>query len=361
MASSALLFLTSWILIPAPNRLLLPLSVGAPELSPVFVAGGVLLSVIAAAGARRNAAAQLALVVAVLATSVAIVPVIQLSTSLGRFDDAMARSSARPPDVLAGDVRVTRGVRFSNADGVPLSLDVYQPPSEKPAPIVMQIYGGSWQSGSPSSDEWFSRYFAQRGYLVVAIDYRHAPEWIWPEQIVDTRTALWWISESSPQFGGDPSRIVVVGRSAGAQLAMRLAYQEGPSAIRGVVNFYGPVDLADAWKNPPRPDPANVRGILEAFIGGTPGGKPEHYRHASPITWASKDSAPTLSLYGSRDHIVESRFGRQLDEALKQAGVTTVLLELPWSDHGFDLVDGMGRRVALHYVERFVAWAVSRS
>ena len=359
-ASSLLLFVTSWVLIPAPSRFLLPLSVGAPELSPVLAALGVLLSAIGAAGARRNGAARLSVVLAVTATVVAAIPVVQLQSALRRFDDAMARSTARPPDALPGEVRVTRGLRFSNADGVPLSLDVYRPPSEQPAPVLMQIYGGSWQSGSPASDEWFARHFAQRGYLVVAIDYRHAPEWIWPEQIVDTRTALWWIAESSPKFGGDPSRIVVVGRSAGAQLAMRLAYQEGPSAIRGVVNFYGPVDLAEGWKTPPRPDPANVRGILEAFIGGTPSRKPEHYRHASPITWVSTESAPTLSLYGSRDHIVEARFGRQLDEALNKAGVRSVLLELPWSDHGFDRPDGMGRRVALHYVERFIAWAVTR-
>ena len=359
-ASSLLLFVAACILIPAPNRFLLPLSVGAPELSPVLAASGVLVAAMAAAGARRQGVARLALVLAVTASLVAAIPIAQLPSALHRFDEAMARSTARPPEALAGEIRVTRGVRFSNADGVSLSLDVYQPPSGKTAPVVMQIYGGSWQSGSPASDEWFSRYFAQRGYLVVAIDYRHAPEWIWPEQIVDTRTALWWISESSPKFGGDPSRIVVVGRSAGAQLAMRLAYQEGPSAIRGVVNFYGPVDLADGWRNPPRPDPANVRGILEAFIGGTPTRKPEHYRHASPITWVSKESAPTLSLYGAHDHIVQARFGRQLDGALKKAGVTSVLLELPWSEHGFDIPDGMGRRIALHYVERFVAWAVRR-
>jgi acetyl esterase/lipase len=154
---------------------------------------------------------------------------------------------------------------------------------------------------------------------------------------------------------------VIVGRSAGAQLAMRLAYQEGPSSIRGVVNYYGPVDLAEGWRNPPRPDPANVRGLLEAFIGGTPTQKPEHYKHASPLTWVSPAVAPTLSIYGSRDHLVESRFGRMLDATLRKSGVTSVLLELPWSEHAFDAVpNGMGRYISLRYTERFVAWAVTR-
>ena len=144
---------------------------------------------------------------------------------------------------MSGDVRVVRGVPFSKADGVPLSLDVYQPPTRGKFPVIMQIYGGAWQTGSPASQESFARHFAQRGYVVAAIDYRHAPDWKWPEQIVDVRTAMYWVSEESPAFDGDPTRVVLVGRSSGAQLAMRLAYQEGPSAIRGVVNYYGPVDL----------------------------------------------------------------------------------------------------------------------
>ncbi len=361
-ASALLVFLSVWILIPAPNGFLFPLAVGSPELSPVLLAAGVLLSAVSARYAKRNGMARLALVLAATASLLCLAPVVQMSVALRRFDREMARTTALPPAPMSGEIRVTRGVPFSKVDGVALALDVYQPPvATGPHPVIMQIYGGSWQNGTPTSQEWFSRYFAQRGYVVVAIDYRHAPEWKWPEQIVDVRTALHWIRNDSPKYGGDPSRIIVVGRSAGAQLAMRLAYQEGPSAIRGVVNYYGPVDLAEGWRRPPRPDTANVRGILEKFIGGTPQQKPEHYQHASPITWVTNASAPTLSLYGTRDHIVEARFGRMLDAALEKAGATSVLLELPWSEHSFDAVpNGMGRHIALSYTERFIAWAVGR-
>jgi acetyl esterase/lipase len=361
VASVMLAFLSVWIVVPAPHSFLYPLAVGAPEIAPVLLAGGIVLLSITARQARRNPVARLALVPAVIASALSLVPIVQLPIAIGRFDREMAATTGEPAARRPGAIRVTRNVPFSKADGVPLSLAVYQPAANGPFPIIMQIYGGSWQSGSPASQEWFSRHLAERGYLVVAIDYRHAPEWKWPEQIVDVRTALYWVSEEAQKFGGDSSRIVLVGRSAGAQLAMRLAYQEGPSSIRGVVNYYGPVDLADGWRHPPRPDPADVRGILETFIGGTPDEKPEHYRHASPITWVSKASAPTLSIYGSRDHIVEARFGRMLDSALKNAGATSVLLELPWSEHSFDAVpNGMGRRIALRYTERFIAWALKR-
>lgn len=360
-ASAALLFLSVWILVPVPTGLLYPVAVGSPEVSPVLLVAGLVLLVLSSRYAGRQAIARLALLCAATASLISMVPIVQLPFALARFNRSMAWTTAVPPGAAPGEVRVTRGVPFSKADGVPLSLDVYQPPAKGTFPIIMQIYGGSWQTGAPTNDEWFSRYFAERGYVVVAIDYRHAPEWIWPEQIVDVRTALYWVSQDAAKFDGDASRIVVVGRSAGAQLAMRLAYQEGPSSIRGVVNYYGPVDLADGWRRPPTPDPANVRGILEMFIGGTPDRKPEHYKHASPITWVSKASAPTLSLYGTRDHIVEARFGRMLDAALKRAGATSVLLELPWSEHSFDAVpNGLGRQVALSYTERFIAWAVNR-
>ena len=359
--SGTLLFLSVWILVPAPTYRLYPLAVGSPEVSPVLLIAGIVIVAVSARYARRQVIGKLAFLCAATGTLMSLVPVVQLPFALARFNRAMAWTTAVPPEAAPGAIRVTRGVPFSKADGVPLSLDVYQPSAKGTFPIIMQIYGGSWQTGAPTNDEWFSRYFAARGYLVIAIDYRHAPEWIWPEQIVDARTALYWVSQDAGKFDGDASRIVLVGRSAGAQLAMRLAYQEGPSSIRAVVNYYGPVDLADGWRRPPNPDPANVRGILEMFIGGTPDRKPEHYRHASPIAWVSKAAAPTLSLYGARDHIVEARFGRMLDDALKRAGATSVLLELPWSEHSFDAVpNGLGRQIALTYTERFIAWAVTR-
>ena len=71
--------------------------------------------------------------------------------------------------------------------------------------------------------------------------------------------------------------------------------------------------------------------------------------------------ADILAFYGARDHIVEARFGRMLDRALTKAGATSVLIELPWSEHSFDAVPyGMGRQIALRYTDRFIAWALSR-
>lgn len=374
LAAALLLFISVWILIPVPNSLLLPFGVGSPELSPVLLTASILLSLVASTRARKLGVARLALVFALIAACLSLVPIAQLLPALSRFDAAMGsipltqQPEMRAHPIAVGDlfrlpdpgyVRVTRGIEFAKPDGVALKLDIYRPPTSGRFPVLVQIYGGSWQNGSPSSHDWFARYFAARGYLVVAIDYRHAPAWRWPEQLEDVRTGFIWVAEHAAAYGGDPARIVVVGRSAGAHLAMRAAYQEAPSSIKAVVNFYGPVDLADGWRHPPRPDPLNVRGILETFIGGTPDQMPERYRHASPITYASGLVPPTLHIYGARDHIVEARFGRQIDRALKQSRNTSVLLELPWSEHAFDVLPhGLGGQISLYYTERFIAWAL---
>ena len=89
---------------------------------------------------------------------------------------------------------MTRGVPFAVNDGVRLTMDVYRPASPGSYPAVVQIYGGAWQRGAPASNTAFASYLASRGYVVFAIDYRHAPRWPWPAQLADVRAALSWIA-----------------------------------------------------------------------------------------------------------------------------------------------------------------------
>lgn len=381
LAALLLLFLASWIVIPAPIRFLLPLSVGAPELSAWLAAAGLALTVAAAATGRRGrAGAGLALG----ATALAAVPLVQLPGAITRADAAMRQAFG--PDALdpparhrplrqnrinAGELftgldtcesRVTRGVPFAAPDGVPLLLDVYQPAAAGPHPVVVQIYGGAWQRGAPADNGNFAACLtAAAGVVVFAVDYRHAPRFEWPAQIEDIRTALAWIRLHADRYGGDVSRLVLLGRSAGAQLAMIAAYEPGAPPVKGVVNLYGPVDLTSGYHHPPRPDPLNVRRVEETLMGGTPEDMPDSYRQASPITYVSRDSPPTLLIHGARDRIVLPRFAAALHERLANAGAAAALLQLPWADHAFDAVPfGPGGQLARYYIERFILWAVSR-
>src|SRR6185436_19059113 len=100
------------------------------------------------------------------------------------------------------------------------------------------------------------------------------------------------------EYDGDTSRVVLMGRSAGAHLAILAAYRHPAVRVRGVVSYYGPADLIDAYRNPPRPDPLHIRTVEQFFIGGTPDSMPRDYAAASPVTYVTRPLPPTLLVYG---------------------------------------------------------------
>ena len=256
--------------------------------------------------------------------------------------------------VEMGQSRLTRHVPLGSPEGVPLTVDIYQPMSDGAHPVIVQIYGGAWQRGTPGADAVFAARLASRGYVVFAIDYRHAPQWKWPAQLDDVRAALVWVRSHASEFGADASKLVLFGRSAGAQLAVVAGLQD--PGVSAIISFYGPVNLTNGWRYPPRPDPIGSRAVLEAFLGGTPDQMPERYLQASPITYVSANAPRTLLIYGTRDHIVQPQYGRNLHAALTAAGAKSELVEIPWGDHAFDaLPAGLSGQVALFHTERFLA------
>jgi acetyl esterase/lipase len=125
--------------------------------------------------------------------------------------------------------------------------------------------------------------------------------------------------------------------------------------VRAVVAVYAPWDLAEGYREVPVPDPIGVRAVIRQFVGGTPEERPSAYRAASPASHARGGLPPTLLLYGANDHLVKARFNREAAAALRRAGVPVVSVEMPWSEHGFDLVPGgLGERLAWAVEERFL-------
>ena len=377
VAALALCFVAIWIVIPPFHAGLLPLTVAVPEISPYL-----LLVALAICGVTFNGS-RATLAIAAAAALAFAYPLLRTPLMLRSFDRAMEQRLGRnyveqipngsraalrahalsPRDFLRGiarvDVLVKRGIEFARPQGVPLTVDMYRPTSAGPHPILVQLYGGAWQRGSPEDNASFATYFASKGYVVAAIDYRHAPQARWPAQVDDVRAALAWVLAHAAEYEADATRVALLGRSAGAQLALVAAYQAGAPRIRAAVSYYGPTDLVEGWRLPPHPDPLDIRAILETYLRGTPDSMPVQYREASPVTYVSPRVPPTLLVYGMRDHIVLPRFGRDLDGQLQRAGATSVLLEVPWADHAFDAVaNGLTGQIALYYTERFLAWAL---
>ncbi len=333
------------IIVPAPTRALLPFTVAAPELSPWLVIFNV-YGLLVAAWALRPAIPIFA-----IALVAALWPVSQIGV--------VQRSIQRQLGVAPGSIFLAslKGVKIVKLQPqiLPLNIRLYSTAAPGPKPILIDLYGGAWQRGEPTDDSNFANYMAARGYAVFAIDYRHAPTAQFPAQIDDVNAAITFIHGNAKQYGVDPTRIALCGRSAGGQLALLAAYTQTAVPIKAVIGFYPPVDLALGYVDLPSPDPLDARSILETYLGGPPTQVPEKYRVASPITYADRKQPPTLLLQGARDHIVKPGFARALFRKLKAAGNQAYLVEIPWAEHAFDAVYfGPGNLLALSAVEPFL-------
>lgn len=376
-------FLSLWIIVPAPTFALLPLGVGAPEISPGLMVLNAIALLLTVLYTSRKAAFRVMLVGSILGLVLSSLPLLQLPNAIKQANAAMQASLgvgylAKVPakqqtqfrphpfsfvsfirQIPLGKIRQDLEIPFAQPDGEPLTLNLYRPAQTGTYPAVVVIYGGAWQRGQPSSNTQFSHYLAARGYVVWAISYRHAPRYQFPAQLEDVRSALSFIKDHAAEYETDPNRVALLGRSAGGHLAMLSGYDAGDIPIRAVVNYYGPVDLATGYYDPPFPDPIDVKAVLKTFIGGNPQQFPDRYKQASPTHFVKPNLPPSLLIYGGQDHLVQAKFGRSMRQKLHAQGNTAVMIEIPWAEHAFDAIfSGVSNQFALYYTERFLAWAL---
>lgn len=258
------------------------------------------------------------------------------------------------------NITIDVGVELGLSGDVLLRGDVYHPPQPGIHPVVLVIHGGGWNSGDRSEGYRFSRALAAAGFLVVSCDYRLAPAFYYPTQLADVQVAVRWIRTHAAGLGGDPTRIAVMGRSAGAQLAL-LTAAAADSGIAAVIGLYSPVDFVAGWRDPGWPDPLDARHVFRSYLGGTLDELPERYREASPINHTHHPLPPVLLIYGGSDQLIELRFGQLLTDRLRAGGTATVLITIPWAEHAFDAIPhGLGGQLALHHVERFLTATLQR-
>ena len=307
--------LSIWLIIPGPVLILFILSVAGTELWPVLT----LIDTVAVIVALRSHS-QFRVVSRILA-------VIALCCSLA------------PPVAYA-----------LHGPYVPMSafvMPLFQRMSVVPpdAPVVLAIYGGAWERGSPSNDAVFNATIASWGYRVIPLDYPHAPQFHWPAQ----RDAILRQIDAV-----HAKRIALIGHSSGAQLAM-IAAALRARKINAVVTFASPVDLRLGYEYPTKPDVIHAKKIISGLCGGTPTQEPACYRSASPRYVVHAGMPPVLMIAGGRDHVVDVRDERFLRDELRADGVKVSYIELAWADHSFETIPyGFHDLIALWYLKRFL-------
>jgi len=231
----------------------------------------------------------------------------------------------------SGGYRETRGIAYG--DGPRRVLDVYVPAEgQGPFPVVVFLYGGSWMSGSRADYEFVGESLTRLGYIAILPDYRVHPEGRFPGFVEDTAAAAAWAVQNAGTFGGDPSRLFLMGHSAGAYNVMMVAGSPRFLAARGVDRrsiagiacLAGPFDFL----------PLDSRVTREVFGSVAP---PES---TQPVHIADAGTPPALLLHGGADGTVYPRNTTAMAARLRALGVRVEEKLYPGVGHA-EIVVGM--------------------
>jgi acetyl esterase/lipase len=198
-------------------------------------------------------------------------------------------------------------------------------------PVVMNIHGGFWRSKyNLGHAGHLCAALTDAGFATYNVEYRRVgdPHGGWPGSFEDVRNAYAFLIQHGREFRCDPRQVMVMGHSAGAQLALCLAGHE--RSLGRVISLAGVLDLQQAYALHLSND-----AVVE-FLGGTPQQVPEHYREASPMKL--KIAARQVVITGASDDVVPPDLSRKYAAQKKSAGEKVELVEIPKAGH-FELID----------------------
>ncbi|MCU1307133.1 MAG: esterase [Acidobacteriaceae bacterium] len=240
-------------------------------------------------------------------------------------------SPSNPEDVLsrtppAYDARLKYG-SDPNQFG-----DLRLPGSKGKHPLVMMIHGGFWRAKYDLAHAGhLCAGLTRSGIATFNLEYRRVgnPGGGWPGTFEDIISGYRFIHQYAAKNNIDASKSVVMGHSAGGQLALCLAGRE--PRLAGAVSLAGVVDVKRAWEL------HLSNNAAEEFMGGSPAQVPEHFHEASPIEIAIPKVQQVL-IHGAKDDVVPVDFSREYVRVKKERGEHVKLIEIEDVGH-YELID----------------------
>ncbi|EOR95733.1 Esterase/lipase/thioesterase [Arcticibacter svalbardensis MN12-7] len=253
------------------------------------------------------------------------------------------------------DLSSYQTLRYVKSQDADLTLDYYQSDSAGRRPCIIVIHGGSWSSGNSQQLPELNTRLAKLGYNVASVNYRKASKFKSPAPLEDVKNALSFLSKNADNLHIDTTSFILLGRSAGAQIALLEAYTLKNKGIKGVIDFYGPADMVWGYSVPANPRVMNSQRVMENYLGGTYKQVPESYKSSSPLNYVSKNSVPTLMIHGKNDVLVSYQHSIHLQKKLNDLGIPNYLLSLPWGTHGLDYtLNGPSGQLSTNAIEIFL-------
>ena len=223
------------------------------------------------------------------------------------------------------------------------TLDVYASPRAKNAPVMFWIHGGGWETGDKSDVAQKPRFFVDRGFVFVSVNYRLLPKVEMIDVFRDVAKSFRWVHDHIAEYGGDPKRVLVGGHSAGAQLAALLCTDERYLKAEGIAftDLIGcvPVD-GDTYDVPAiietEETRCRVHGQPQPQFGHRQkfGNTAEKFREYSAVTHVAKGKGiPPFLILHVADHPDTTAQAFRLGAVLKAAGVKTTVFGAKETNH----------------------------
>jgi len=251
-----------------------------------------------------------------------------------------------------------KDIEYKNIDSISLQLDIYKLKNlTEPAPVMIFIHGGAWRTGKRSDYLPYLIDYAKKGFVTATVSYRLVKQAAFPAAVQDINCAVKWIKSHAGEYGINPEKVVLIGGSAGAHLAMMIGYGgnedlfhqdctlENDNKVNIVIDLYGPADLTTPY--------AISTYQTQDFLNTSYEEDPDIYKMASPKTFITSDDPPTLIFQGTIDSLVPVSQSDSLDVWLEKAGIPHEYHRLKGWPHTMDLSVKVNEYCQF-YIDRFL-------
>ena len=252
------------------------------------------------------------------------------------------------PFNLAGG-RQAKNIVYSKIEKRKLLLDVFYPAENKnPQTAIIMIHGGGWRSGNRTQHYPLLQKLASLGYTCFAPEYRLSTEALFPAAVFDIKASIRWVRANAKEFNLDTARIVVMGFSAGGELAAFMATTgniplfEGsggnakfPSHANALVDIDGTLSFVH-----PESGEANDEKKISAstmWFGYSKKQNLPLLTIASPLTYANSNTPPTLFINSAVERMHAGR--NDYIKILSEHNIYTEVKEFENSPHSFCLFE----------------------
>ena len=227
-----------------------------------------------------------------------------------------------------------RDIEYSRPGGEPQLLDASVPEGDGPFPAAILVHGGGFEGGDKQTYiTYIFEPLSKARFVWFSINYRLSPKHRFPAATEDVEEAIRWVRRNAQRFKVDPSRIALIGESAGGHLVSYVGARNLPTArVDAVVAFYGIHDFVAFAAHHAGDSPVTERFLghrkltalnVEAFVA------------ASPIARISDAAPPFLMIHGTKDPGVPFAQSTTMCEALRAAGKPCEIVSVD-GVHGMD-------------------------